>query len=346
MTAAAETTESFSLRVIPLPVALPALAFLLVSIFILAVSMGAVKIPVSEVLSFSLSDQERAILLDIRLPRVLLAGIVGAGLAVAGCTLQGIFRNPLADPSLIGISSGAALAAAAVIVLAGPISGYFGIYALSVAAFIGGIAACWVIFLCAGFSGNLSVAIMLLAGIALTAIAEGATGFLSYLSTDQQLRTLTFWRMGSFGGALWPAVIVAATIVLPCLGLMMKEAAGLNVLLLGDSEACCLGVDSDRLKRRLVGFSALVVGGSVAVSGVIVFIGLVVPHLVRLTISPDHRLLMPASALLGAGLMIAADTAARTLAAPAEIPVGILTSLIGGPFFLWLLLRLQREGIT
>lgn len=306
---------------------------------LLAASLGAVAIPLPSLLAGALSQQESDILFAIRLPRLVLACLVGAALAVSGAAMQGLFRNPLADPGLIGIASGAALAVALVIVLVGPMVGTIGLYGLSLAAFGGSLATSFVIAWFAQRTGVFSVAYLLLAGIAVNALAVAGTGFLIFLSDEQQLRTLTFWTLGSLGGALWPAVLVAASLIAPTALLMLRDARALNILLLGEEDARYLGVDSRRLQRRLIACTALAVGAAVAVSGIIGFVGLVVPHLVRLTIGPDHRLLMPASLFLGAVLLLAADTIARTAAAPAEIPVGILTSLLGGPFFLWLLLK-------
>lgn len=306
---------------------------------LLAASLGAVAIPLPSLLAGALNEQQMNVLLAIRLPRLALACLVGAALAVSGAAMQGLFRNPLADPGLIGIASGAALAVALMIVLAGPMAGAFGLYSLSLAAFGGSLITCFLIAWFAQRTGVFSVAYLLLAGIAVNALAVAGTGFLIFLSDEQQLRTLTFWTLGSLGGALWPAVLVAASIIAPTAFFMLRDARALNILLLGEDDARYLGVDSRRLQRRLIVCTALAVGAAVAVSGIIGFVGLVVPHLVRLTIGPDHRLLMPASIFLGAVLLLAADTVARTAAAPAEIPVGILTSLIGGPFFLWLLVK-------
>ncbi|MDF7799564.1 iron ABC transporter permease [Pontiellaceae bacterium B1224] len=319
------------------------LGILLLVIMGMAVSVGAVAISPSELLGGNLTELQQAVLWSIRIPRMLLGVIVGSALAVSGAAMQGLFRNPLADPGLIGITSGAALAVAIMIVLVSPTSGFLGTYGLSVAAFIGAILTCFVIMRFARASQSLSVMYMLLAGIAVNAIAAAATGFLTYISDDQQLRTLTFWTMGSLASALWPTVIVAVSCVVPGLFLMMRNARNLNMLLLGEEDAGHLGVDCDRLKNRLVIAIALAVGAGVAVSGFIGFVGLVVPHLIRLFIGPDHRILLPASALLGAALLLVADTISRTVVAPAEIPVGIITSLIGGPFFLWLLIR-QYSG--
>lgn len=315
------------------------LVTLLLITLIVAVSVGATPIHILSIFNGELSESHQAVLSTIRLPRVLLAVVVGAALAVSGAAMQGLFRNPLADPGLIGISSGAALAVAAMIVLMGPVSGVLGLYGISVAAFIGGSVTALLIFQFAHLTGTFSVTYMLLAGIAINALAGAGTGLLTYLSSDEQLRTLTFWTMGSLGGALWPAVIVVATVVIPSIIVLIKYAKQLNVLLLGEQEAHYLGVNIQRLKIVVIMTTALSVGAAVAVSGVIGFVGLVVPHLIRLTIGPDHRLLIPASALLGAILLVIADTISRIVVSPAEMPVGIITSLIGGPFFLWLLLK-------
>lgn len=305
----------------------------------LALMVGAVPIDVFDLLRGALTPRDTSVIAGIRLPRILLAAVVGASLAVSGAAMQGLFRNPLADPGLIGISSGAALAVAVTIVLVAPSSsGVLGLYGLSVAAFAGGLATSLMIFRFSRWSGGSSVTYMLLTGIAVTAIAGAGTGFLTFLSDDQQLRTLTFWTMGSLSGALWTAVGVAASVVVPSTLVLFRRARDLNLLLLGEREARYLGVDSDRLKRTVIICTALSVGAAVAVSGIIGFVGLVVPHLVRLMIGPDHRVLIPASALLGGTLVMLADTVARTVVAPAEMSVGILTSLIGGPFFLWLLM--------
>lgn len=341
-TLAKQITISLPFIRLKAPVLLLLSLFLFVAALI-AASIGAVSIPLGTLLSGDLSESQEAVLSSIRFPRVLLTVIVGASLAVSGAAMQGLFRNPLADPGLIGISSGAALAVAIVIVLAGPITGALGLYSLSIAAFIGGFITCLLIFRFAKFTGTFSVTYMLLAGIAINALAGAGTGFLTYMSNDAQLRSLTFWTMGSLGGALWPAVIVAATVVIPTTILLIKNAQKLNILLLGEQEAQHLGVDSEKLKYAIIICTALSVGAAVAVSGIIGFVGLVVPHLIRLTIGPDHRLLIPASALIGAILLLAADTFARTIVSPAEIPVGILTSLIGGPFFLWLLIKQYAE---
>lgn len=315
----------------------------LAAVMIVAASIGAVQIPINSFLSGNFDSQHFAVLSSIRLPRVLLAAVVGAALALAGAAMQGLFRNPLADPGLIGISSGAMLAVAAVIVFAGDLGGFIGLYGLCIAAFVGALCASAIIFKLARMSGTISVTYLLLAGIAVNAMGAAGTGFLAYISDDTQLRAISIWSMGSVGGALWPGVLVTITIILPAAVVLIHNAQRLNIQLLGEENAHCLGIDTDRLKLTVIVCTSLVVGAAVAVSGIIAFVGLVVPHLVRLMFGADHRTLLPASALLGAILLVLADTVARTIVQPAEMPVGIITSLIGSPFFLWLLIR-QYSG--
>lgn len=333
---------------------LTALAIGLGIIVLWAVGTGAVSIAPAKLLTILLepiglqlpvaySDAERAVLLDLRLPRVVLGCLVGAALGVSGTALQGLFRNPLADPGLLGIASGAALAAVAVIVLGDELglARLMGLYALPVAAFLGGLGVTLLIYrLAQGQEGT--VAGLLLAGIALNAVAGAATGLVIYFADDDELRTLTFWGMGSLGGATWHAVAVALPFLALALGPLPRLATALNALLLGETEAAGLGIDVERVKRRIVLCVALAVGASVALTGVIGFVGLVVPHVLRLMLGADHRYLLPGAALLGAALLVGADLCARTLIAPAELPIGILTSLVGGPFFIWLLVRERR----
>jgi len=280
----------------------------------------------------------------IRLPRVLLAVMVGGALALSGCVMQGLFRNPLADPGLLGISSGAALAVAISIVLSLSLPGVLNLYQPLFAAFIGSLAVTLVIFLLSR-QGLTGLSRLLLVGIAINALCGAAVGVLSWISNDQQLRQLSLWGMGSLGQAQWPTVLVCASVVLPCMVLVQRLATRLNLLQLGEEEAHYLGVDVPRTQRYLLVLSAFLVASAVAVSGVIGFIGLVVPHLMRFCLGGDHRWLLPSSLLSGAILLLLADTLARTVVAPAEMPVGLLTSLIGGPWFLWLILR-RRGGLN
>jgi len=291
--------------------------------------------------------RDAAILTAIRLPRALVAAMVGAGLAIAGAAMQGLFRNPLADPGLIGVSAGAALAAVSAIVLGGDMlrpaasfrAGTLALWLLPAAAFAGGLGATFLVARVAARDGGMPVGTLLLAGIAINALANAGIGLLLFMADDRQIRDVTFWLLGSLAGARWPMVpVLAATILLPALGLLLL-ARPLNGLALGEREAFHLGIDVERAKRIAMVLSAIVVSAGVAFTGLVAFVGLVVPHLVRLACSADHRVVLPGSALLGAALLSAADLAARTLAAPAELPIGVVTSLIGAPFFLWLLRR-------
>nr|WP_162472278.1 iron chelate uptake ABC transporter family permease subunit [Pseudomonas resinovorans] len=319
----------------------------------LSLALGPVSLPLGETLRAALRlaglpfsgeglEQAELILGQIRLPRTLLGLAVGAVLALSGVAMQGLFRNPLADPGLVGVSSGAALGGAVAIVGGASLGGLpeaFAPYLLSICAFAGGLGVTVLVYRLGRRDGQTSVATMLLAGIALTALAGAVIGLFTYLADDATLRSLTFWNMGSLNGAsyarLWPLLIVtlAVAVWLP------RRAKALNALLLGESEARHLGFDIERLKRELVFCTALGVGAAVAAAGLIGFIGLVVPHLVRLVAGPDHRVLLPASALAGASLMLLADLVARLVMAPAELPIGIVTALIGAPFFLYLLVR-------
>lgn len=290
---------------------------------------------------------ERVIVWQIRLPRVLLGALVGASLATVGAMMQGLFRNPLADPGLVGVSSGAALAAVAAIVLSNsalaPLAALLGSHTLPVCAFFGGLAATLLIYRIATQGGRSCVALMLLAGIALGAMTSAFTGFLVYLSDDTQLRDLTFWSLGGLAGSTWTKLVAGAPMMLAALALSPLVARGLNGIVLGEAEAFHLGIRVQALKRVTILLVALATGAAVACAGPIGFVGLVVPHILRLFIGPDHRALLPAAALFGAILLLVADMAARTVVAPAELPIGILTAAFGAPVFLWILLR--RRGV-
>lgn len=285
---------------------------------------------------------DAAAILLIRLPRLILALLIGAALAQSGAAMQGIFRNPMADPSLLGISSGAAFAAALIIVLGQrlPWLQSFNLtYLLPLACFTGGILTAWLVARLATTNGYTRVSTLLLGGLAINALINAGIGLLAYLANDTALRSLTFWMFGSLGKAGWDEILIALPFILIPLLLIPRYASALNALLLGEAEATHLGVDVEKLKRRLMLLAILAVSTSVSLAGVIGFVGLITPHLLRLWAGPDHRLLLPASALLGGLLMICADVVSRLLMSPAEIPIGILTALVGGPFFLVLLLR-------
>ena len=325
---------------------------------ILAIGTGALQLPPLKVIAILLeplgvtlkhmgTEQESAVLWGIRLPRVVLAVLVGGTLAVSGAMMQGLFRNPLAEPGLVGVSAGASLAAATFMVLGAPLTKHlsddFALYGLPIAAFVGAIGCAVIIHRASMVSGRTSVSTMLLAGIAFNALGFAGLGILQYLADDNQLRSLTFWMMGSLGGATWDSLTVIGPLLLLPILLAPFLARGLNVLQLGEAEANYLGLDVENLKRLSIGLVALGVGAAVSISGMIGFIGLVVPHLIRLGSTPDHRVLLPASALLGALLLVGADLLSRTVVIPAEMPVGIVTTLVGAPFFLGLLLAGRRS---
>lgn len=322
----------------------------LILTLLFSVGIGSVKISVPQVIAILLKQiginssihfesQQAAVLIALRLPRVLLGALVGAGLAISGAAMQGLFRNPLASPSLLGVSSGASLGVAAVVVLG---INWFGIYTLPIAAFLGSIATITIVYLLSQNQGRTDIATLLLAGIAINALCGSGTGLFTYLSTDDQLRTITFWQLGSLAGATWPAIMSIAPFILLSLVALPLFANALNAFLLGESNAQHLGIPIEKIKWLLILFVGLGVGAGVAVSGIIGFIGLVVPHLVRLSLGPNHNTLLPASALLGAILLVLADLLSRTIVSPSELPIGILTSLTGAPFFLYLLLKNKK----
>ncbi len=292
--------------------------------------------------------RDAAVLGVVRAPRVLMAALVGAGLGAAGAAMQGLFRNPLADPGLIGVSGGAALAAVGAIVLGGSLfgaaAGALGLWLLPVAAFLGGLAATALMARLGTVQGVAGVATLLLAGVAVNALAGSLTGLLIFMADDRQVRDITFWTLGSLAGTRWAHLpVVLALVGLPTLALC-GLARPLNALLLGEAEAFHLGIRVEAVKRLALTLAAVAVAAGVAFTGLIGFVGLVVPHLVRLGFGADHRLVLPGAALLGGTLLVLADLLARSLAAPAELPVGVVTALLGAPFFLWLLR--SRAGVA
>lgn len=332
---------------------LPILGLVLLLVTLLSAAIGAVSIPFSQLSAILLSKigihlpveiDPRAdlVLTGIRLPRVLLGVLAGMALALSGALMQGLFRNPLADPALIGISSGSSFGASLMIVFGSTLPGFvassLGLFTIALAAFGGGLIVTFIVYTISTKDSQTSVATMLLAGIAMNALCGAGTGGLILFSTDTQLRDLTFWSLGSLGAATWQTLAVVAPFVIIVLIISPWLARALNALLLGESAAHHLGIETQRVKRMVILLSALAVGAVTAVTGLIGFVGLVVPHLIRLTFGPDHRLLLPASALLGGILLVVSDLLARILLQPAEIPIGIITALFGAPFFLWLLM--------
>jgi iron complex transport system permease protein len=327
------------------------LAAVLVATALASVSVGAFHVHWTDVLRVighhlglgSADDvpaAARTVVWEVRLPRTMLACIVGAGLAIAGASLQGIYRNPLADPGIIGVSSGAALGAVASIVVG---FGELGSWTTPVAAFGGALGVSVLVYRMSRRAGRTEVVTLVLTGIALNAIVASLIGYLTTRANDQQLRSIVFWNLGSFANARWRYVIVAGVIVAFGASTLPLLARRLDLLALGEREALHLGVETDALRRQVIVIAAVVVGGCVAVSGIIAFVGLVVPHLVRLVAGPAHRVLLPASAIGGAALLALADLGSRTVLAPRELPLGVVTSGIGGVFFLWLLLSVRRR---
>jgi len=287
----------------------------------------------------AIGPREAVILFDIRLPRLAMGAMVGAALAVSGAVMQGLFRNPLADPGLVGVGAGAGLGAIGAIVLGAALPFALGHSLVPVAAFLGGWATTILLYRLSTSRGRTSVAVMLLGGIALGALAGALSGILIYMADDAQLRDLTFWGLGSLAGATWDKVLVAGPLIALALAAMPFLARALNALALGEGPAAHLGIPVQRMKTIAILTVAAATGAAVAVSGGIGFVGIVVPHLLRIITGPDHRYLLPNAALLGAALLIAADIIARMVIAPAELPIGIVTATLGGPFFLWILLR-------
>lgn len=334
------------------------LAVALMFVSVLSLCLGAVEISVSELLSiighhFGWTDdsgfrpQQAAVFTNIRLPRVLLGILVGSALSISGAVIQGLFRNPLAEPGLIGISSGAMLSAALLIVLEIPLfvvlKAYLGYYALAFAAFVGACFTTLLVYRLSMRNGKADITTLLLAGIAINALAGAFTGLLIYLANDEQLRNITFWSLGSLGGANWKTVTTMVPFTLIPLIVLPIFGKSINALALGESQAMHMGINVAVLKRIIIVLATLAVGASVAVSGLIGFVGLVVPHIIRMAFSSDHRLVIPASALLGAVVLVAADLIARTIVSPAELPIGILTAMIGTPIFIYIIVRERRR---
>lgn len=314
------------------------LFIVLLVLMVLSANTGALTFPVSQLLSLSFDDPLMNIWLNIRLPRILLAVIVGMALATSGAVMQGLFRNPLADSGLLGISSGAGLLVGLSVLFPTIFPPIMMLYGKMFAAFLGSLFICFLIYLYS-LHAECNLAKMVLMGVAINAIIGAVMGCLSYISDEAQLRQMSLWSMGHLGKGSWELVLVATSLIIPALLAILVLSHQLNILQLGDEDAHYLGINVIRLKQYLLVFSAILIGTSVAVSGIIAFVGLVVPHMIRLRIGANHSVLLPASALAGGCLLLSADTLARTVVAPTEIPVGLLTSLIGGPYFLWLILR-------
>ena len=322
---------------------------------IIATSLGAFKIEFKQCVNIIINlfgaenyseftIPQYNVLLNIRLPRVLLSMMIGAALAVSGAGLQGLFRNPLADPGLIGISAGAMLAASIAIILGLQFTnGFLGYYSISFATFLGAISTTIIVFRLSKSDKSTNIATMLLAGIAINALAGAVTGFIIYLSNDDQLRDITFWSLGSLGGADWEKIIALIPLTILPIIMIARLSKKLDVFALGESEAICLGVNVNTMKRKLIIWVTITVGSCVAIAGMIGFIGLLIPHITRLLVGPKHRNLIWISAILGALVLSVADLLCRLIVAPAELPIGILTAILGTPLFLMLLIQQKRK---
>lgn len=317
-------------------------------------AVGPLRLPPMEVLQAigvklgladpaSVSTRDLAVVWQLRIPRALLGAMVGAALAMAGASLQGLFGNPLADPGIVGVTQGAALGAVSAIVLG---AGAFGAWTLPLAAFAGAGGAITLTYLLARPGQGSGTSTLLLVGIAIAAFCSAMIGFLTYIASESELQSLVFWQMGSLAQADWMDVIAVAPVFVLGTIALLRLATPLDMLALGERQAQHLGLDVKRTRLKLIAFSALLVGAAVAFAGSIGFVGLVVPHVVRLLVGPGHRWLLPVSAVAGALLIVVADTAARTLDPPSEIPLGLFSAALGAPFFLWLVMRQRHRSGT
>jgi iron complex transport system permease protein len=290
---------------------------------------------------------EEQLFLQIRLPRVILCALTGAALSVSGALMQGLFRNPIVEPGLVGTSSGAAFGAAFVFVMGKSLTGAWvdalGPFLLPVFAFAGGLAATALVYRLSTIFGKVNVNTLLLAGIAVNALAAGGTGFFSYIARDPQARSIVFWNLGTLSGADWKNTAMVGCSTVAGIGLSLRYAKSLNALMLGETEAGYLGVRTDRLKTRILLLNTLLVAVATSVVGVIGFVGLIVPHILRLLKSSDNRFLIIGSALLGGILLNVADMLSRVIVAPSEFPIGVITAFAGAPVFLFLLIRSSRQ---
>ncbi|WP_040835631.1 FecCD family ABC transporter permease [Nocardia brevicatena] len=278
---------------------------------------------------------------EVRFPRVLLAILVGAALATAGALLQGVFANPLAEPGVIGVSSGAAVGAGTIIVVGGA---FVAAWSVAAAAFVAGLATTALVYLLSRSGGRTEVVTLVLTGVAINAFAGGLIAFLLFIASPAARDQIVFWQLGSLNGANWDTVAVVAVLTVCAVTAAVAVAPRLDLLALGESAARHLGVDVERLRRTVIVIVAVLTTAGVAFTGIILFVGLIVPHVVRMLVGPGHRVLIPVSAVVGAVVLLAADVAARSLVDNADLPLGMLTSLIGGPFFFWLLRRTRARS--
>lgn len=336
--------------------------YLLVSILLLiALAIGALymgvydfggKSPLTvlgQVISESpeVSLSEKYVIWDVRLARIVMAILVGSILAVSGTVMQGMFKNPLATPDLIGITAGATLMAAITIVLGGffrhLLPDYIQYSLLSIAAFVGALVTMILVYRMSTTQGKTNVIIMLLSGVAISALGFACTGFLIYLSKEEQLRDLTFWNLGSLGGATWGKNGILFMVMIVSYSVLINKGKALNAMMLGEKDAEHLGIPVERIKKQIVVLTALMVGACVAFSGTIGFVGLIVPYILRLIFKSNYQIILPLSAVIGSILLLVADTFSRTIVAPSEIPIGVLTAFMGAPVFIAILIRFKNQ---
>lgn len=316
-------------------------------VMIAAVLLGPTNISINNLIYPELHPQDWMIFRELRLPRAILAGLIGAVLAMSGAVLQGLFRNPLADPSLIGVNAGATVGASLSIVIGSSLVTAHGLGGLSIVAlgsFTGSVITVWLIYQLSTGPRGTSVSTMLLVGIAMTALGAALHNLMNFLADNEMLRRMALWQMGNLDLAGWSRVQICLPMIAVFLLLLRNQANPLNALLLGESEARHLGIDVNSMKKRLILLTALGIGVCTALAGTIAFVGLIVPHLVRVICGPDHRILLLASGLLGAILLVLADLLARIVIAPAELPVGAITAFLGVPFFIYLLRHQTRSN--
>ena len=334
--------------------------FLLAIISLVSTTIGPVKISILQIIdilfesinintnlsSSEISQAFKTVVLDIRLPRILMGIIVGIALGISGAILQGLFRNPLIDPGFIGVSSGAAIGAMFVIMFSQLIAienNFYVQFLLPVFAMSGGLSTTILVYKMSQMSGKTNIMAMLLSGIAVNAFSGSIIGFLVYRASDMELRSFTFWTLGSLDNSNWLIVSIAVVAILIPIIISINLRKKLDIFMLGDAEAGYLGLNIEKLKKRIIFISALMVGVTVAFCGMIGFIGLVTPHLVRLIMGPSHKTLIFGSAILGAIILILADFISRIIIAPAQLPIGIITSALGAPFFLWLIVSQKQK---
>jgi len=339
-----------------LPIYLSVSILLLILLAIGSLFMGVYdfggKSPVTVLQGFitgspKISLSEKYVIWDVRMARIIMAILIGSILAVSGTTMQGMFKNPLATPDLIGITAGATLMAAITIVLGSFFRDYLPEFLqyslLSIAAFFGALLTTLLVYKMSTTQGKTNVVIMLLSGVAISALGFAIVGFLIYLSKDEQLRDLTFWNLGSLGGATWGKNGILLIVMVVSYSVLIHKGKALNAMMLGEKDAEHLGINVERIKKQIVVLVALMVGACVAFSGTIGFVGLIVPYILRLIFKSNYQLILPLSAVMGSILLLVADTFSRTVVAPSEIPIGVLTAFMGAPVFIAILIRYKNS---